>query len=168
MRFAGFCGIALLLLSMESVLVQTFGFDVTRIDVCIALVVYAAVRSTTLEGAFISFSIGYLLDVFTGRPTGLYPFLSVLVFLVVRGVSLLVDVRSRPTYALAVSASVVVHGLLVVLFTSLTSVEGGQHVWSLAGLPAQAVLSGLAALALFPLLRRIEPGDRPDPRVIRS
>lgn len=66
MRFLSFSALALVLLSVESVLVRSFGFEVARVDVGLALVVYAALRATTLEGAFSAFSVGYLLDVFVG------------------------------------------------------------------------------------------------------
>lgn len=166
MRFLGLSALALLLLSLESVLVKSFGFEVTRIDVGLALVVYAALRCTTLEGAFSAFSVGYLLDVFTGRPTGLYPALAMIVFLAVRGVGQLVDGRSRGSYALFVAVATVAHALLAVAFSWLTSTQGG-HVLSLSGVPLQVLLTTLAGAALWPLLRRIEPGERPEPGVLR-
>jgi rod shape-determining protein MreD len=166
MRFLAFSALALLLLSLESVLVKTFGFEVTRIDVGLALVVYAALRATPLEGAFSAFAVGYLLDVFTGRPTGLYPALAVLVFLLVRGGGVLVDGRSRASYALFIAAATVGHALLAVFFSSLTSTSGG-HAVSLSGVPLQVVLTTLAGMAMWPLLKKIEPGERPEPGGLR-
>ncbi|MFZ5438740.1 MAG: hypothetical protein ACOZQL_01965 [Myxococcota bacterium] len=167
MRFLGFSLLALLLLSLESVLVKTFGFEVTRIDVGLALVVYAALRATTVEGAFSAFAVGYLLDVFTGRPTGLYPALAVLVFLLVRSAGLLLDGRSRASYAAFVAVATIGHALLAVLFGWLTSASGSGHVLSLSGVPLQVVLTTLAGVAMWPLLKKIEPGERPEPGVLR-
>jgi rod shape-determining protein MreD len=167
MRFLAFSTLALLLLSLESVLVKTFGFEVTRIDVGLALVVYAALRATTVEGAFSAFSVGYLLDVFTGRPTGLYPALAVLVFLLVRGAGVLVDGRSRASYALFIAIATVLHAFLAVGFSWLTTSSGGGHVLSLSGVPLQVVLTTLAGMAMWPLLKKIEPGERPEPGVLR-
>lgn len=166
MKFLAFSGLALLLLSLESVLVKSFGFEVTRIDVGLALVVYAGLRCTTVEGAFSAFSVGYLLDVFTGRPTGLYPALAMLVFLAVRGVGQLVDGRSRGSYALFVAVATAGHALLAVFFSWLTSATGG-HVLSLSGVPLQVLLTTVAGAAMWPLLRKIEPGERPEPGVLR-
>lgn len=166
MRFLAFSVLALLLLSLESVIVKTFGFEVTRIDVGLALVVYAGLRATPLEGAFSAFSVGYLLDVFTGRPTGLYPALAVLIFLLVRGGGVLVDGRSRGSYALFIAAATVGHALLAVFFSSLTSTSSG-HAVTLSGVPLQVVLTTLAGLAMWPLLKKIEPGERPEPGVLR-
>lgn len=167
MRFLAVTALALLLLSVESVLVKTFGFEVTRIDVGLALVVFAALRLSTIEGAFSAFAVGYLLDVFTGRPTGLFPALSMLVFLLVRAASLVVDGRSRIPFLGFTAAATFVHALLAVFFTWLTSRNGFGHVASLSGVPLQVVLTMLAALAMWPLLKKLEPSERPDSGALR-
>ena len=167
MRFLAVTALALLLLSIESVLVKTFGFEVTRIDVGLALVVFAALRLSTVEGAFSAFAVGYVLDVFTGRPTGLYPALAMLVFLLVRAASLLVDGRSRVSYLGFTAAATVLHSLLAVLFTWLTSRNGVGHVASLSGVPLQVVLTMLAGLAMWPLLKKLDTGERPESGALR-
>jgi rod shape-determining protein MreD len=164
-RLLWFPALALLLLSVESVLVKAFGLDVARIDVGLAIVVFAAVRAGTVEGAFSAFALGYLLDVYTGRPTGLFPFLSVLVFLLVRATAQVVDGRTRGAYALLVAGATVLHALLAVFFSWLTSSSGDGRVLSLAGVPLQVFLSVGAGQLLWPLLKRIEPGDRPEATV---
>ena len=112
--------------------------------------------------------MGYLLDVFTGRPTGLYPFLAVLVFLLVRGSGH----AGRRALAAAVRAAwspraVFGHAVLAVFFSWLTSPLGRQ-AWcaSLSGVPLQVLLTALAGVLLWPLLKRIEPGERPEPGVL--
>lgn len=167
MRFLAVTVLALLLLSVESVLVKALGLEVTRIDVGLALVVFAALRLSTVEGAFSAFAVGYLLDVFTGRPTGLFPALAMLVFLLVRGASLVVDGRSRISYLGFTAAATFVHALLAVFFTWLTSRNGIGHVASLSGVPLQVVLTLLAGLAMWPLLKRLAPHDRPDTGALR-
>lgn len=166
MKFLGFSALALVLLSVESVLVRHLGLEVTRIDVGLALVAYVALHATAVEGGLIAFSVGYLLDVFTGRPTGLYPFLAVLVYLVVRAAGQLVDGRLRSIYALLVAGAATLHALLAVWFSWLTSPSGAGVVWSLGGAPLQVFLSVAAGLVLWPVLRRLEPGERPRPGVL--
>jgi len=166
-RVVGFAALALVLLAVESVLVKHLGLEVTRIDVGLALVVYAALRAVPLEGALTAFSVGYLLDVFSGRPTGLYPFLAVLVFLAVRAAGVVVDGRSRGMYALLTAAATLGHALLAVFFSWLTSPSGSAGAWSLWGLPVQMGLTAAAGLALWPLLLRLEPGERPEPGMLR-
>jgi rod shape-determining protein MreD len=154
--------LALVLLSVEAVLVKTFGFEVTRIDVTIAIIVFMAVRSKTIEGSITSFAIGYLLDVFTGRPSGLYPALAVLVFLLARAVAQLLDGKSRPGYVLFSAGATVGHSLAAFLLLWLTSKNADGRVLSLTAVPLQALLTGITAALLFPLLARIEPGERVD------
>ena len=167
MRFLALSVLALLLLSLESVLVQQFGFEVTRVDVGLALVVFAALRLTLMEGAFSAFAVGYVLDVFTGRPTGLYPALAVLVFLLTRAASVVVDGRSRVSYVTFIGAATVVHSLLALLLTWLTSRDGIGNVVSLSGVPLQVVLTMLAGLAMWPLLQKLDSGERPTPGALR-
>jgi rod shape-determining protein MreD len=165
MKFLGFSALALLLLSVEEVLVKTFSFEVTRIDVGLAIVVYVATRGTTIEGALSAFSVGYLLDVFTSKPTGLYPFLAVLTFVLVRLVAQVVDGRSRASYGLLVAGATAGHAVLAMFFTWLTSSDE-VPMRSLAGVPLQTFLTTAAGVALWPLFRKIEPGERPDPGVL--
>lgn len=167
MKLIGLSALALVLLSIEAVVVKSLGFDVTRIDVCVAIIVYIGLRGTTLEGALTAFTVGYLLDVMTGRPTGLYPFLGVLVFLIARATSQLVDGRSRIAFTIFTAVATFGHSLLAFLFTWLTSRNGEGRVLTLSGLPLQVLLAALAAFSLYPLLKKIEPGERPKPGVLQ-
>ncbi len=167
MKFLSLTALALVLLSIEAVVVKSFGFDVTRIDVCVAIIVFIGLRGTTIEGAFTSFAVGYLLDVLTGRPTGLYPFLAVLVFLIAKATAQLVDGRSRIAFAIFTAGATFGHSLLAFLFTWLTSRNGEGRVLTLSGVPLQVLLSALAAVLLYPILQKIEPGERPKPGVLQ-
>jgi hypothetical protein len=156
MKFLVTVGLALALLTLESVVVKQAGLVLGRIDVTVVLVAFLALRATLLEGAFSAFAVGYLLDLMSGQPTGLFTFLAVLTFLVGRLVSTFVDVRGALSFALFAMGADVGHSLLSAFFTWLTVKEGST---SLSGLPLQVVLTGAAALALFPLLRRFEAGQ---------
>jgi hypothetical protein len=155
MKFLVTVGIALALLTLESVVVKQAGLVLGRIDVTVVLVAFLALRATLLEGAFSAFAVGYLLDLMSGQPTGLFTFLAVFIFLVGRLVSTFVDVRGGVSFALFAMGADFGHGLLSAFFTWLTAKESGTGSL-LAGLPLQVVLTGAAALALFPLLRRFE------------
>lgn len=168
MKFLATVAIALLLLSLESVVVRYLGLAVARIDVTVALVVFLGIRASVLEGAFSSFAVGYLLDVMTGRPTGLYTFLAVLVFILVKVGSMLVDARSLPSFLAFVAAADLGHSLLAAFFTWLTSKEGAAAAASLTGLLAQLPLTVATALLLWPLLRRLDPAtERPEVGALR-
>lgn len=169
MKFLVTAAMALVLLSFEAVLVKYSGLSITRIDVTVALVAFLALRANTQEGAISAFMIGYLLDLSTGRPTGLYTFLAVLTFLLGKLAASLVDVRTGPMFALFAMGADAMHGLLAVFFSWLTlrrgDVGGGIP---LSTLPMQVLLTGGAALLLYPLLRKIDPGhERPQVGVLR-
>jgi rod shape-determining protein MreD len=167
MRFLAMAALGLLLLCVESVTVQALGLTVTRIDVTLALVVFLGLRATTGEGAVTAFCIGYLLDVFTGRPTGLYPFLAVLAFLGVRLLASFVDARSRGLYAMMTAAATFAHAVLAVFFSWLTSRDGGGAMGTLSGVPLQVLLSSVVGFVLWPLLIKLDPGqERPKAGVL--
>lgn len=161
MKFLVTVGLALALLTLESVVVKQAGLVLGRIDVTVVLVAFLALRATMLEGATTAFAVGYLLDLMSGQPTGLYTFLAVFTFLVGRLVSTFVDVRGAMSFALFAMGADVGHSLLATFFTWLTVKDGGTTSL-LAGVPLQVMLTGAAALVLFPLLRRFEASqERP-------
>jgi rod shape-determining protein MreD len=160
--------LALLLLTLESVVVKHLGFSVTRIDVTVAMIAFLALRASLLEGALSAFAIGYLLDLMSGRPSGLYTFLGVLVFLLGRFSNSFVDVRSAPAFVLFAAGVDAGHGLLAIFFNWMTTRQAGAIGFSLGGFASQVALTGLAALALYPLLRKLDPGsERPEMGALR-
>ncbi len=155
MKFLVTIALALLLLTLESVVVQQLGLAISRIDVTVVLVAFLAVRANTLEGSISAFSVGYLLDLMSGQPTGLFTFLAVFTFLVGKLVVSLVEVRGRVAFVLFAMGADVGHGVLASFFTWLTTKEGSATAL-LPGLPLQVMLTGIAAAFLYPLLRRFE------------
>lgn len=163
MKFLSTVALALVLLAIESVVVKYLGLSVSRIDVTVTIVAFLALRASTMEGAFSSFVVGYLLDVMTGRPTNLYVFLAVLLFLLCRLAASLVDVRSGVGFALFAMGADAAHGLLAAFFSWMISNSGAGLPSALAGLPLQVVLTGAAGLLLYPVFKRIDPGnERPE------
>ena len=167
MKFLVTVALALLLLTLESVVVKLAGMALVRIDVTVVLVAFLALRASVVEGSFSAFAVGYLLDMMSGQPTGLYTFLAVLTFLVGKLVSSLVDVRTAMGFALFAIGADAGHGLLAAFFTWLT-VKEGATVALLPGLPLQVALTGATALALYRWLRRLESRqDRPQAGLLR-
>lgn len=168
MKFISTVVLALLLLTIESVVVKYLGFAVTRIDVTVAMVAFLALRAGVLDGAFSSFCIGYLLDLMSGRPTGLYTFLAVLVFLLGRIGNSLLDVRTVGAFGVFAMGLDLLHSLLALFFTWMTTKEADTLGFSFGGFGMQILLTGLAAMLLFPLLRRVDPGsERPEVGALR-
>jgi hypothetical protein len=167
MRIALALALAFALLTLESVLVQFTSHSVARIDVTVVIVAFLALRGMPIEGAVSSFGVGYLLDVMSGRPTGLYTFLAVLAFVVGKLCSSLLDVRSArlfAVYAMAVDAG---HAFLGFVVQALVT-RDPLSLEPLYMLPVQLVLTGAAAVALFPVLLKLDPGDaRPHQDLLR-
>lgn len=157
--------LTLFLLALESVVVKYLGLSVTRIDVTVAIVAFLALKAGLLEGAVAAYAVGYLLDLMTGQPTGLYTLLALVTFLLGRMAASLVDVRSATSFAGFAMAADVAHGLLA---WGISTVSGRHpQLVGLSGLPLEVVLTGLAALALYPLLRRFGLGaERREPGLL--
>lgn len=149
--------IAAILLAIEAVVVRYLGLSISRIDVTLTIVAALAMRAAVVEGAFSSFCVGYLLDLMSGRPTGLYTFLAVLMFLLLRLADTFIEVRRAGGFVAFVAGGEVVHQVLAAFFTWMTSKD--EHVFSasLRGLPTSVMLTALAGLLLFPLLMRFIP-----------
>lgn len=160
--------LALVLLTLESVVVKYLGMSVTRIDVTVAVIAFLALRASVTEAAISSFAIGYLLDLMSGRPTGLYTFLAVLVMLAGRLGSSFVDVRSAVSFAAYAMGLDVLHNLLALFFTWMTARGTTGVGFSFSALVIQMLLTALAALLLFPLFRRMDSGsDRHEVGLLR-
>ena len=76
------------------------------------------------------------------------------------------DARAWALYAALTGAATLAHALLVIFFSSLTSLDGGV-VGTLSGVPLQVVLSSLVGFLLWPLLLKLDPGqERPKAGVL--
>src|SRR5215469_10345881 len=136
-----------------------------RIDVTVAIVAFLSLRAGLLEGAAASYAVGYLLDLMTGRPTGLYTLLAVVTFLLGRVAASVVDVRSGKSFALFAMAADATHGLLAWGIGSVSSKQ--VSLSGLSGLPLEVLLTGLGALLLYPLLKRFGLGaEKRDPGLL--
>ena len=159
--------LTLLFLALESVAVKYVGLGVARIDVTVAIVAFLSLRAGLLEGAVASYAVGYLLDLMTGRPTGLYT-LPGGGHLPARpgGRRRWWTCGRRRSFALFAMAADATHGLLA---WGVGSVSGKQVSLSgLSGLPLEVLLTGLAALVLYPLLKRFGLGaEKRDPGLLR-
>ena len=162
MKFLTTVVLALILLTVESVVVRYLGFSVARIDVTVVLIAFLSLRASLVEGAVSAYAVGYLLDLMSGQPTGLYTFLAMVVFLLGRSGESLVDLRSSAAFVLFAMGADLTHGALARFFTWMASKGSAPLGAQIGALVIQALLTGAAALVLFPLLRRLESdADRP-------
>jgi len=158
MRAAAALAMALALLTLESVVVQFTGHAVAGLDVTLVIVAYLALKALPLEGALTSFGVGYLLDVMSGRPTGLYTFLAMLAYVGAKLGSSLVVVKGRRRFALFCVAVEAGHAVAAWLLQGAVA-RDPVGTAPLGALPLQLLLTGAAALALYPALHVLDPGE---------
>ena len=112
-----------------------------------------------VRGALTSFVLGYLYDVFTGNPVGVYTFVFVLGFLTARVVSRQLSFRG-PVFEIAMTfaLSLLIGGLVELIRDMFTNSglyrDGGMTALTLF---ASALVTALIAPLFFALVRSIDP-----------
>lgn len=160
--------LAAILITAESVVVKYLGMSVVRIDVTVTLIAFLALRAGLIEGALASFVTGYLLDMMSGNPTGLYTFLAVLTYLLARLADSFVEVRRPMGFAMFAMGADLGHGVVAAGLAWLISKDGRVFAASLEGLHWSVLWTGVAGLVLFPLLDKLIKGEsRPEPGLLR-
>ena len=157
MRAAAYLLLAMVALSIQSVVVKSFGLQLTRLETTAAFVVFAGLRVPGVKGAALAFAVGYMADVFTGRPTWLYVFLSVFGFLCTRMLVHWVEFRKLTYYSLLTAVVSAMCTLLGCFLSWLTAKPNEVSAWPLASLPFEALVALLSAVLLWPFLCRIYP-----------
>ena len=150
--------LALVAMSVSSVLVRICGFDVARVEVAAILVVYACYGLDNMRAAILCFCGGWLFDLMTGAPTGLYPFVAMLTFVICRVVIVLVDVRGAVSFALLCGVMDAFHQLLAWGIIDFFAGRTGPHPSraALAAIPGTMLLTALCAAAMWPAFKRMD------------
>lgn len=128
-----------------------------RADLLLCVILYLALHDEWVQGAALSLFAGYLADLGSATPLGLYSFLAVLTFVVLRlGASAFKAERGPRVAVLGFAASLVHSVLASLVFRFL--LRGGVFRVHLASALWSAAATGLAALVVFAVLRRIDEG----------
>lgn len=111
-----------------------------------------------VRGAVTAFALGYLYDVFTGNPLGIYTFSFVSGYLGARLVGYLMSFRGIIfEMSLTFGLTLVVGGIV----ETIRSARPGGMTWSagalVASLLASSLTTAIVAPLLFALVRRIDP-----------
>lgn len=168
MKLLALLTLALLLLALETALLRPLGLSVARADVGVAVVLYLALRSPTLEGLFGAAVVGYFVDVLSGQPSGLYVFAAVLTFLLARLVAPFVEAKRALAFAAVVAPVDAFHNLTVWGLSLVGTAPGANRPAMLGAIPATAGLTALAALAAWPLFRKVGGlFEKPDTGLLR-
>lgn len=160
MKHLALTALGLLGLALESAVAHAFGLEVGRADVAVVVVAFLASRAPALlPGALVAAALGYGLDVYSGRPSLLFPGTCVALFVAARAVGQVLDLRGRLAFSLFAGLASLLHAALALSLQLLTALSTGG--FSVGGLPLQLLLTAVLAALLHPLLLRLEPVQRP-------
>lgn len=158
LRYAATLLMAAILLSLTSAVGR---FETLRPDVVAPILVFCALELELLPGLFVLSGVGYLADVFSGEPAGLYWGSSVLVFLLLRLFVFRV-VGSRPMMVTAFVGVATALGLVTRLLMQAV-LGGGPVPLSSFGGGLWSVALGAAVLGypIYRLFRAVDERLRP-------
>jgi rod shape-determining protein MreD len=148
---------ALALAGVQAALLRWVGGGSFSLMLPAACVVYVAIHGGNVDGSISAAGVGYVMDLFAASPKGLMTFLAVALFLVVRGTSAAVDVRSRSGFA-ALSAFgalfLSVGALLLTRYTAAPEAAPGAAL--VPRILAEALLTGALSPFVLAGLRRVD------------
>ena len=130
-----------------------------RADLLLAVVLYLAFHDEWVQGAGLSFFTGCLSDLSAATPPGIYAFLAVLTFVIVRLTASAFRADGGIQAAGVAFLASLVHALLATLIFKLLftgSTITLQLSWLLS-----AFATGLCAIPIFAILRRLDLGLLP-------
>ncbi len=156
MKLIAISVLALLLLAVECALLRSLRLSIARADVGVVLVLFFALRCPVLEGAIGSAVIGYLVDVLSGQPSGLYVFTAVLTFLFSKFVAPLAEVRSTTVLAALAGCLDVLHNVTTFGLVRLSGQRGVSYLSMVGAICASAGLTFLTGWLIWPLLKKID------------
>ena len=113
----------------------------------------------------LAFALGFLVDVFSGSPPGLFALLCGTACAVTRGVDRALYLRAPVPWAASVAGYTLVDGLLLGLTLRVLLPESALGWWALLSrLPGEVLLTALAAGPFLILFLRLDVDAEPDGR----
>ena len=127
MRNTAFLAFGAALLVLQSNLFRIFDWLERRTEVAgqtpsllLPLIVFMGVHEYSIaRGAALSFTLGYLLDVFAGAPVGLFTFITVATFVVARAAGVRLAAQTLITKFGLAFVFALVQGVLIIVLTAI-------------------------------------------------
>ena len=141
---------------LESVFPFLLGLSRARADLLLSVVLYLALNDEIIPGASLSAVAGYLGEHSSGTPPGLYTFLAVLTWAVVRVTARGLRSDGGPLSALIAFGTGLVHSLLAAGLFYFVAPGPADFGWNLASALPSALMTAAAAPLVFGVLRRID------------
>lgn len=146
---------ALALIFLQVTFLDSLASGLINVEISLILVIYAGFRMNVMRGGFLSYLLGFFFDTLAGTAPGMYGLLYVLIFALSLFVSREIDINTTPLLMLYVFACVMIKGVLLLGYYSLTAdVVLWNDIW-LTYLPQGVILAVISPL-LFSLFRRSE------------
>ncbi len=168
MRNTAFLALGLALLVIQSNLFRVVGrlhVSGATPSLLLPLVVFMGVHEYSMaRGAALAFTLGYLLDVFTAAPVGLFTFITVATFIVSRAAGVRLAAQTLLTKIALALVFALVQGVLIVVLTAIFGNDPARpRALALLILP-HAVATALCAPFVFSLAERIHAATITVPR----
>ncbi len=143
-------------IAAQDALARFAGFSVARADLPVIFALFLAARCGTIGGALGAAACGLFVDTLGGHPTGLYLFSSLLAFAAARLLVPLFELKGAARFALVTAALDLLHNFSVLGLVSLASAPETSQLSIARAIPGCAALTFAVALALWPLLTRLD------------
>lgn len=169
MKPLAYVGLALVLAALQAALLRWIGGGAFSLLLLAAAIVHAGLHGGNVDGSVSSAGIGYVLDLVAGTPKGLMTFLAVATFVLVRAVSVSVDVRGRAAFGLLSGLAALALSAGAMLLTRNTSpAEAAPGAVLIPRMLVEALLTGALAPLVQPVLERLDRMfQREEPGLLR-
>ncbi len=148
---------ALALAGLQAAVLRWMGGGALSAALLAAVVVHLGLHAGNVDGAVAAAGVGYVLDLMSGTPKGLFTFLAVALFLLVRAVGAAVDVRGRAGFAALSGLGALTLSLGAVQLTRYTADPPESPGLRLLGrLLVEAILTGALAPLVGMGMRRLD------------
>lgn len=146
----------LLLLTFQATLLPSLPIHRIRPDVVLILILFLGFSYPTVLGGLIAFSLGFLLDLFSGNAFGLYTFTRPLIFFVAQLFRSHFYWKGFSFQFLFVFIFALLEGGLILLLVSGLNPSPFRNLYSsvINDLLPQSIVTGLITPILFPLFEK--------------
>jgi rod shape-determining protein MreD len=168
MRNTAFLAVGVALLIIQSNLFRLIGrLQIAGVtpSLLLPLVVFMGVHEYSIaRGAALAFLLGYLLDLFSAAPIGLFTFITVATFVVARAAGVRLAAQTLLTKVALAFVFALVEGVLIVVLTAIFGTDTARPR-ALATLVApHAIATALFAPLVFSLAERVHQATINVPR----
>lgn len=159
MRNTAFLAVGVALLVLQSNLFRVIGrLHVAGItpSLLLPLVVFMGVHEYSMaRGAALAFTLGYLLDVFSAAPVGLFTFITVASFVVSRAAGVRLAAQTWLTKIALAFVFALFQGILIVVLTAIFGVDPARPRALALLVGPHAISTALFAPLIFSLAERV-------------